>query len=241
MELLKTRVTGYDRVLQELRTLNIELSQQVDELVRKALGTLEGIEGLSDWRAADNKIDRVRDEVVNRSFAIMSLQQLTPKDLRWILGHQRIAQELERIADYACDIAELNALNAADAWPQAILDMARELKQMLEYVESVLREDKVVDRDLNDHDDLIDDAYAHIQQALLAKSQSRGNAVNSGGAGTGRDAETAEKADDQENDGNADLAFSLVVARTLERMGDHIVNVAEMLVYIQTGQRRLNL
>lgn len=241
--MLKTRMTGYDRVLQELRTLNIELSQQVDELVEKALGTLEGKEGLSDWRAADNKIDRVRDEVVNRSFAIMSLQQLTPKDLRWILGHQRIAQELERIADYACDIAELNVLNAAKAWPQAIMDMARELKKMLEYVESVLREDKIVDRDLNDHDDLIDAAYARIQQALLAKSRSREKVVNSGSGGsgrTGRDAETADEADNPVKDGNADLAFSLVVARTLERMGDHIVNVAEMLVYIQTGQRRLN-
>lgn len=222
MKLLRTRMSGYERALLELRTLNVELSQLVHDLVAKAMGTLSGKEGLPDWREADNRIDRLRDEVVNRSFAMMSLQQLTPKNLRWILGHQRISQELERIADYACDVAELNSLRTAASWPMAVLDMAVEIVKMLDFVTSALREDKTIDRDLNDHDDILDAAYARLQQALVANSQ------HGGEAGTG----VLTAADS--------LAFALILARTLERMGDHIVNVAEMLVYIETGQRRLN-
>lgn len=221
-ELLRTRISGYDRALLELRTLNIELSGLVYELTDKAMGALAGKEGLPDWREADNRIDRLRDEVVNRSFAMMSLQQLTPKNLRWILGHQRISQELERIADYACDVAELNSLRAAATWPAAILEMASELMKMFDFVVSALREDKAIDRNLNDHDDVLDVAYVRLQQALVENSQRGGQA--------GMDVLT----------GADSLAFSLILARTLERTGDHIVNVAEMLVYIETGQRRLN-
>ena len=208
-----TRLTGYDRALLELRTKNGELSVLVQELLARAAGTLEGHAGLADWRAADNQIDGLRDDIVERSFAIMSLQQLRIQDLRWILGYQRIAQELERIADYACDLAELSLLRREGAWPDEILNMARHLLTMFEFCTSVMKEEKEIDKDLDEQDDILDQAYSLIQRELLADSRQR--------------------------PGDGGLAFSLILARTLERMGDHVVNVAEMLLYVKTGQRRL--
>lgn len=211
---MNTRMTGYDRALLELKTKNIELSSLVKDLLEKTISALSGKEELKDWRSADNAIDRVRDEIVNRCFAIMSLQQLRPQDLRWILGYQRIAQEMERVADYACDVAELNTLKTPGTWSKEIMLMANHLQKMFDYDEQFLRESREIEQDLDEQDDILDQTYAILQSDLVKTER------------------------DKSHDG--DLAVSLVMGRTLERMGDHLVNIAEMVLFIKTGQRRLN-
>lgn len=143
---------------------------------------------------------------------MISLQQPRPKELRLILGFQRIAQELERIADYACDLIELNELRTNKEWPIQILEISKQLLNMFDFNLAILKEGKAIDRDLDQQDDIIDRIYAQLQYDLL-----KGNKQ-------GTDAESG---------------LILIMARTLERMGDHVVNVAEMLLYVETGQRRL--
>lgn len=130
-----------------------------------------------------------------------------------MLGHQRMAQELERIADYACDIAELSALHTEGEWSPEILHMGKQLLKMFDYVFSVLKEEQEMTIDLNDEDDELDRTYAFLQKELVVKSQSKSV--------------------------SGELGLTLVVARTLERLGDHVVNVGEMQLYVKTGQRRL--
>lgn len=207
------RTTGYDRTLLELRTMTVALAGAVKAHLMKAVEALETPGLQVDWRVQDNEIDQARDQIVNRSFEIMSLQQLRNQDLRWILGYQRMAQELERIADYACDVAELSELKPACDWSPEILNMARYLLTMFEDVLAVLKEEKEMSRDFDDQDDVLDLAYATLQKALVSESQNKNV--------------------------NGELGLALVLARTLERIGDHVVNVAEMHLYVQTGQRRL--
>ena len=130
-----------------------------------------------------------------------------------MLGHQLMAQELERIADYACDIAELSELRPEGDWAPEILHMGKHLLGMYEHVLSVLKEDQEMLTDLDDEDDELDRTYSSLQKELVVKSQSKSV--------------------------SGELGLALVVARTLERLGDHVVNVGEMQVYIKTGQRRL--
>ncbi len=155
----------------------------------------------------------MRDRILKRCFDIMSLQQLRGQDLRWILGFQRIAQELERVADYACDLAELSELKPEGNWSVDILQMTRQLTDMTDYTVGILKGEKEIIMDLADEDDVLDQAYASFKAVLVKGSQTKSN--------------------------DGQLGLCLVVARTIERMGDHIVNVAETLLYIQTGNRRL--
>lgn len=207
------RTTGYDRVLLEIHSMTIALAGSVREILLKALSTLESPSQQEDWRTLDNRIDQARDGIVNRIVDIMGLQQLRSQELRWMLGHQRMAQELERIADYACDIAELSELRPEGDWAPEILHMGKHLLGMYEYVLSVLKEDQEMLTDLDDEDDELDRTYSSLQKELVVKSQSKSV--------------------------SGELGLALVVARTLERLGDHVVNVGEMQVYIKTGQRRL--
>jgi len=192
--------------------MTVELAEAVQQHLR-AIETLGKGDIAQDWKKRDAVIDQMRDDIVNRSLDIMSLQQLRSQDLRWILGFQRIAQELERVADYACDLAELSELKSEANWPADIQQMAKQLLKMTNYTVAILKSEKEITADLTIEDDVLDQAYASFKAALVKGSQT--------------------KCDDGQ------LGLCLVVARTLERMGDHIVNAAETLLYIQTGNRRL--
>ena len=205
------RMTGYDRTLLELRLMTAEFGGAVREHLEKALATLKS-DIQEDWHMRDEVIDQARDQIVRRCFEIMGLQQLRDQDLRWLLGYQRIAQELERIADYACDVAELSELRADRIWSPEILHMAGHLVSMFDGALAGLREEKALTLDLDDQDNRLDQIYAELQKELIRASR--------------------KQKMDQE------LGFKLLLARTMERMGDHVVNVAGELLFVQTGQRR---
>lgn len=205
------RLTGYDKALMDLRVLTVELGELVSAHLNRAAAVVLKDAAQLDWRASDNVIDRLRDRILNRSFEMMSLQQLRPQDLHLILGFQRMAQELERIADYACDLAELHALKGNQIWPDSIRMMTEHLVRMFEGTVAVMRSNQEFERDVDEQDDLLDQGYAKLQQELFRQ--------------------------DSGTDANAGLV--LIMARTLERMGDHVVNVAEMHMYAKTGKRRL--
>lgn len=207
------RTSGYDRVLLNLRAMVVELAEALQNHLSTAIDALKKGETVQDWEERDDVIDQMRDCIVKRCYDIMSLQQLRSQDLRWILGFQRMAQELERVADYACDLAELSELKPKGNWSVDILQMAEQLTSMTDYTVSILKGETEITRDLADQDDALDLAYADFKAALVEGSQ--------------------KKYDDGQ------LGLSLVLARTLERMGDHIVNVAETLLYVQMGVRRL--
>lgn len=196
----------------DLRVLTVELGELVSAHLNRAAEVVLQDAAQLDWRAGDNVIDRLRDRILNRSFEMMSLQQLRPQDLHLILGFQRMAQELERIADYACDLAELHALKGSQIWPDSIRFMTEHLVHMFEGTVAVMRSNQEFDRDVDEQDDLLDQGYAKLQRELFHP--------------------------DSGTDANAGLV--LIMARTLERMGDHVVNVAEMHMYTKTGKRRLN-
>lgn len=206
------RLSGYDRALMEIRMMIVDLAQGVKTLLEKGLGVLatpESVKGI-DWRSEDDQIDQLRDRIVNRILEIMSLQQLRTQDLRWLLGYHRMAQELERVADYACDIAELAGLSSEIKQPEEILQMAKQTSLMCEKtLESLqLEQDRV--EELDHLDDFLDSTYLAFQKQCISESQSEKTGY---------------------------LGFSLILARTMERIGDHILNVAEALVYIKEGSR----
>lgn len=206
------RLSGYDRALMEIRIMIVDLAKSVNSLLVKGLGVIDNPQSMADtdWRREDNQIDQKRDQVINRILEIMSLQQLRTQDLRWLLGYHRMAQELERIADYACDIAELAGLSSELLMPEEMSLMSNQTGRMFEMMlESLqLEQDKV--EDLDRLDDVLDKAYADLQKQFIAESQNKKTGC---------------------------LGFPLILARTMERMGDHILNVAEALVYIKTGEK----
>ena len=206
------RTSGYDKFLIDIRNMTAELSELSLQNILKAVETLK-VSSNEDWEAMDDDIDKARDRIVNYCYDIMCLQQLRRQDLCWILGYQRIARELERIADYACDIAEFSELKPVSGWPIVIFNMSNQLIYMIRHNVAILKGEIKISCDLCSKDNFLDQAYSHLKRQLLEASL--------------------------RNEPRHDLGVALLVARTLERMGDHAVNVAEELLFVQTGQKRL--
>jgi phosphate transport system protein len=206
------RISGYDKILFDIRSMVAGLSESSLRYTQKSIETLK-VSVNEDWRAMDDDIDQARDQIVNCCYDIMCLQQLRREDLRWILGYQRIARELERIADYACDIAEFSDLKPVNGWPEVIFDMVDRLITMLEYNVALLRGESVFGYDLESVNKVLDQTHFQLKKQLLDASS--------------------------RNEPRHDLGVTLLIARTLERMGDHAVNVEQELFYVQTGKKRL--
>jgi phosphate transport system protein len=123
--------------------------------------------------------------------------------------------DMERIGDMAEDISELSAFMIGSAVKSDIHigDMARAAVKMLsDSVDSFVEENLEKALRVIDYDDVVDELFNKVKRELIALiAQNR-------------------------SDGEACLDL-LMIAKYLERIGDHAENIAEWVVYSITGER----
>jgi phosphate transport system protein len=207
------RITGFDRALLQLKTMTVELAVAVQDLLNKSIDSIENLGSHENWRFTDHAIEEKKSQMINRIYEMMSLRQLSDQDVQWLMNYQRIAHELERISGYACDLAEISDYLPTRSWPAAIRAMMQALTAMLADVVAVIKEDQEAVHDMAERDDQLDQALIRMLRS------SRG------------DDDPALRNDQYA--GSDDMALSLVLAFTMERAGDHVVNIAEALVRLE--------
>jgi phosphate transport system protein len=207
-------VNAYDRALEALVQRTAHLGRAVEQMLRDALSALASRD-LAQGRAVSAHDDWVDDEQVqieNAVLELISLQQPRQQDLRMLTALLRASRDLERIADYACDIAEVAeavaGLPAGDAAVSARLaELGRMAADMVhDAVAALEQHDADQAQALNDRDDAVDALYATVRADLVAEMAARPALVEP-------------------------LSQLLLVARYLERVADHAVNVAETTVF----------
>lgn len=164
----------------------------------------------------DDDIDILREYIRDRSIELMALHQPMARDLREIYALLDICTELERIGDYAENIASEVLIIAGEDYIKELIDIPK----MTEYCLEMLKELKTAfiehDADLSykiaSIDDKIDELYITVRQDCLKVMH-----------------ESPEKNIDQ----GVRLLF---VGRYLERIGDHITNICEKIVYARNGK-----
>ncbi len=180
------------------------LAQRNPELARQVL-------------AADDDID-AKDATMERD--VLELISLLPPrqgDLRRLASLLRVARDLERVADYACDIAEVvlelgpaqEGVNLRDVSALG----AQVLAMLADALTALDTRDTTLARAVNRADDGVDAGYARTHQDLVALMEQHPHQI--------REANQL-----------------VLVARYLERVADHAVNVAEMTVFTVEGRRR---
>lgn len=159
-----------------------------------------------------NASERIIDDLIIQSIVT---QQPMASDCRQLIAALRIAKDLERVGDYAANIAKhsqtLDHLNLTGE-EQRVIDMGHAVTTMLEEViESYEKLDADKARLVRDQDVDIDELYTKIFADLLT--------INRKNPGL--------------SDACTHLAF---IARSLERVGDHITDIAEEVLYIVQGE-----
>jgi phosphate transport system protein len=217
-------VDAYDQSIRRLEQHAAAMGQASSHMLRDALTALfHPNPALAEAvLTADDDID-ARDAEMER--AVLELIALLPPrqaDLRRLAALLRVGRDLERVADYACDIAEVVVELAWDpsdpAGASSLLgDLPRLSDDVLHMLADALRalasRDAALARAVNRADDIVDAGYARVHQWLVAAMEQDPSRI--------REANQL-----------------VLVARYLERVADHAVNVAEMTVFMVEGQRR---
>jgi phosphate transport system protein len=164
----------------------------------------------------DKRLDALEAEAEALAVRIIALRAPLADDLRDIVSALKIASVLERIGDYAKNIAKRSAVIARSqpVGPAVIIpEMAR---LVVEIIRDTL--DAFVDRDpvkalaLLQRDQQVDEYYNSLFRALLTFMMENPHYITPS-------------------------THLLFVAKNLERIGDHATSVAEMVYYSVTGQR----
>src|SRR5207302_7088597 len=151
-------------------------------------------------------------------FLVIATQQPVARDLRTLMGVQYIAMELERIGDYSVRIARRTTILAG--LPQRELRVEFGLmgevasNQVRDILDALIEHDMEGAREVAAKDDEIDRLYHRIFDALIEE-------LGTDGANTDEALRTVTL---------------IQVAHNLERIGDRVTNVAEDIIFLESGQ-----
>ena len=165
--------------------------------------------------AADRAINERCLAIESDALTLIATQQPLAGDLRTIFTAVEIANELERIADYAKGIAKVNLMMGEEPLLEPGLHlpvMASEVRDMLQAsLQAFVDQDAAEARAIPQRDHLVDELHNRVYRELLALITS--------------DPSTTNRA-----------TFLLWVVHNLERAGDRVINICERVVYNVTGE-----
>ena len=211
-------VKSYDQEISLLTRKVLEMGGLVEHQIATAVDALvkRSVEDAAKVMEFDDQIDRMEEEVDQHAIRLLATRQPMAVDLRLITMAMKIANDLERIGDYATNIAKRCERLAANPPIKPLYAIPRMALITQAMVKDVL--DAYVARDSDKavaawhRDDEVDDMYTSVFRELLTYMI--------------------------EDPRNISACIDLIaVAKHLERMADHATNIAEKIHYMVHGQR----
>ena len=208
---------AFDDDLDRLRALISEMGGLAEHAIREAMRCLQqrDVQGAALIVENDAKLDALEVETERRAVQLIALRVPMAGDLRDVVAALKISGVVERIGDYAKNIAKRVPLleTMGNIEPLSLLpEMARIATEMVHDVLTAF-----VERDADaalrvmERDNAVDDFYDSIFRTLLTHMM-----------------------EDPQSIGQS--AHLLFIAKNIERAGDHATNIAEMVYYAATGQ-----
>ena len=208
-----------NRFDQQLEKLNVELVTMgalCEDALTYAIRALFDRESDMAERAeeAEKQIDQMEREIEAICMRLLLQQQPVARDLRVISSALKMIGDMERIGDQAADIAEIVKYLKEDDVPNL-----RHLREMSDFaagmvtasINSFVRQDLDLAKKVILDDDVVDGYFEKVKEALIGLIAA----------------------------GDIDGAFLLdilMIAKYIERIGDHATNIAEWVVYSITGE-----
>ncbi|MER3481305.1 MAG: phosphate transport system regulatory protein PhoU [Meiothermus sp.] len=206
-----------ERELNKLTEESIRLISLVREMTEKSAEALylQDPKLAQEVIAQDQQVDALELKIEGEAITLMARQQPVASDLRFAFTVIKALTDLERAGDYAKHVAEDVILLAKEPPLKNYItlpDMGRRLTLMLDLLAKALAErDLNAAKELLRRDDEVDGLYEEVTRELLTYMM--------------EDPRTISK------------ALTLMrIARSYERLGDHLENVAERVLYWLTGK-----
>jgi len=211
---------------QETRAINddlLRMQKLVDQSIVRSLDSLKRRDRTEAQQVIDEdiEINDLRFKIEEACLSLIATQQPAASDLRWVIAAMHMVVEMERMADHATGIAKTVIMMGDEPLLKPLIDIPR----MAELAREMLRESLQAYNERNAEkarrvaarDDEMDGLYRAVFDELVKiMSKTPGSATRA--------------------------TYLLWCAHNLERMGDRVTNIAERVVFVNTGDmRELNL
>lgn len=202
----------FDRQLSTLNDELIEMGSMIEKSIETAIKALvnQDVDLARHAIEADEEIDRQERIIEDLCLKLLLQQQPVAKDLRLISSALKMITDMERIGDHASDISEITIALADQPYIKKlehIQQMAKETMIMLVgSIEAFVDKDLEKANEVIKRDDVVDDLFDKVKKELIQMIH-----------------ENADKGEQA-----ADL---LMVAKYMERIGDHATNISEWVIF----------
>lgn len=167
-----------------------------------------------DISEQDHQVRDMEKQIESRCLSLLTRQQPLARDLRMVSASLKVVTDIRRVGDHVVDMAELILrMDGKDfgAYSTHLDEMVKETKEMFhDSVSAFLKRSKDEAQRVIDTDDKIDDLFNIVKEELIGHLK-QGTA---------------------DPDNCIDI---LMIAKYLEKIGDHAVNVGEWEIFQETG------
>jgi phosphate transport system protein len=210
-------VKSYEQELHRLRGLLTEMGGIVENQVALAAQAVVQQDVAAATRAVeeDPRVDALERDAEQFVIRLLALRQPVANDLRQIVAALKMTVDLERIGDYAANIAKRSIVLAEFSMPYSLTGLAHMFRMVQENLKLVV--DAIGDNDADKagqvwrSDDVVDEIYTALFRELVTYMM-----------------------EDPRN--ITPCTHLLFIAKNLERIGDHATNIAETVHYAATGE-----
>jgi phosphate transport system protein len=209
-------VKAYDEELRYLDDMITEMGMTAADQLHSALEALLRNDAALAAHVIERepKIDRLGDDIGHFAVRLIALRQPTGRDLRQVFSAFKIANDFERIGDYAANLAKRFPVLSE----RSPIELTRGILRMGELAHAMAKDilDAYVERDADKalalwhRDEELDRAHTRLFRELVAAMTEDPRNITA-------------------------CAHLLFIAKNLERIGDHATNIAETLHFIVRG------
>jgi phosphate transport system protein len=209
-------VSAYDKELENLRSSIARMGGLAEAQIAGAIDALfkRSADRAAQIVAGDQALDSLEIAIEKDAISILARRQPMASDLREIVSALKMSSILERIGDYAKNIAKrITAISDAQnvRIVRTVGDMAHLVQKMLKDVlDAYIDQDDVKALDVWERDTAVDDLYNSLFRELLTYMMEDPRLITP-------------------------CTHLLFAAKNVERMGDHVTNLAEIVYYLVRG------
>jgi phosphate transport system protein len=206
----------FDRALNELTNLLVEMAKLSEDAMEKSIHALvnQDEEAAKAVITGDSRIDSLEKEIEQKALSIIIKFQPVAADLRSVTTALKMVADIERIADQATDISSITLKMIGQEYCKKIehipLMAKNAVKMVNESVKSFINQDIILAKEVIKSDDIVDDMFSEIRDELILHMK--------------KEPDCAEQ-----------VIYFMMIAKYIERIGDHAVNIAEWTIFDLTG------
>ncbi|MFY9613221.1 MAG: phosphate signaling complex protein PhoU [Tissierellaceae bacterium] len=211
----------FDNELEILNNELIKMGSLVESKIEDSIKALINRDTAlaKDIMSRDDEVDDMEKSIENRCLQLIIRHHPVASDLRLISSILKMITDLERIGDQAADIAEISLLLADQEYIKELRDIPKmaeaTIKMLKNSIDAFVNKSLDLAHEVIAFDDVVDDLFDVVKDDLISL-------IN-------KDIKYGEQA----------INF-IMIAKYLERIGDHAQNIAEWVVFSITGVHHSN-